>query len=442
MSRKKNYLGEHDRQMLQDSHRQDKHTQEDTEAASQVESLHSKAADVEKIAGGVLDAFFRFAAKYKGLIKNDLGWLSLFLSIIFIPISMLKIVHSAVINKRSDHVGILDRTIDILGSLVGISLTIVGIISMMGALTLATPILIITSAAKGVAESIWGIAVALYDRFSGKNDAAIKAKNKIINGNKDNIDLNENNLKIEGQNLKTLTKDINDKRRQNGVVAARLHGFAQATIALIGAGLLFTPALPVGMIMLGAVAIYGVLDVLGLNPFKRMIQAINFISEKINKKIPFFPKELIPNPFAPKTEAMVTKELVAEIKRENENAVKAEKPNQVTEAQKDKIIAADQQNKKPIHNSAVDISKALHASPAAFISKNSGDKPAAYHAAVVEVGRIALKKNEAVNLPGMDTIETTREKLKNKDVALPGLDNDDTDTNGDSESEFPHPGRK
>lgn len=454
MSRKKNYLGEHDRQLLQDSHRQDKHTQEDNEAAAQIESLHGKAADVEKIAGGVLDAFFRFATKYKGVIKNDLGWLSLLLSIIFIPISMFKIVHSAVINKRSDHVGIVDRTIDIVGSIGGITLSIVGIISMVGVITIATPILIITSAAKGVAESIWGVAVALYDRFSGKNNAAMKkAKDKIIqeNLNTSDADLANNDLKDNGQNIKKLTADINTKRRQNGAVASRLHGFAQASIALIGAGLLFTPALPIGMIILGTVALYGVLDVLNVNPFKLLIGAINFISSKI----PFIGKPLLPNPFEPKTEATVKKELVAEIKREKENAIKAEKPNQVTEAEKDKTIAADQ-NKKPIHNSAVDISKGLHTSPAAFNSKNSGEKPAAYPAsAVVEVGRTALKKNETVNLPDMESIqdikpliadvaakiETQMEKLTNKDVALPELENTETD-NGDSESEHPHPKRK
>lgn len=71
-----------------------------------------------------------------------------------------------------------------------------------------------------------------------------------------------------------LTENKNELLRKKAEFANRIHDFALVAISLVGVGLLFTPAAPVGIAILVYTAVYGMLDKFNINPFKRLGEAL------------------------------------------------------------------------------------------------------------------------------------------------------------------------
>jgi len=187
----------------------------------------------------------------------------------------------------------------------GLPLAVLGIITTFGILASAAPILLIVSTAKGLFEKVWDVGVSLFERFTGDgrkdqqsiNGLKLELKNQLVNGNS-----------ADSDKLKQLTTLVNKQQERNAKIADTTHSLILCAVASVGSLLLLTPAMPIGAAILAAASVYGVMHVLGYNPFKLLGKGINFLSKVFTGK-----PVINLNPFAHKKEQTI----LAELKNEN-----------------------------------------------------------------------------------------------------------------------------
>ena len=254
-------------------------------------------------------------------ISNNLGWIGLILTILLLPLGIYNIIRSATSGE-----GKVLSGINIAKTIGSIALATFGAFVAAGAIYMTAPILFTISATKSLIENGLALAKRLYDRFEAR-----KEKNTQINLLTDRIKVwhqmspqDQSNPQYVLQftnDLQELTKLINEKRKSNQGIFDTTHALAQGGTALVGAIFLFTVP-PVGVIILFATALYGLLD-----PINKLGKLFNFISQKIRKK-PFFA------PFREKSIEEINDEVKNKIKldkgfhlgNENEPLLKANIP--------------------------------------------------------------------------------------------------------------------
>lgn len=242
-------------------------------------------------------------------LQANLGFLSIFLTIITIPINLFGVTYGLFFSQENK----LNRFIRVAMAAIGIALTAISIIAAAGLIAGAGTILMMVGAAKGLFESVLRTGLAVFDRFFGKGakDAAeIKTlREKILDNWPNPYD----------KDLTKLEELTNAQRKRNQAIARGVHVIAMNVIGVIAVGLLFsgiTAAAGTGILI--GLGIYGSADGIGLNPIKLSMRFINWTSRKIRGK-PVF------DPFAKKNKDELRAELAEEYAKRSEAKVKLEK---------------------------------------------------------------------------------------------------------------------
>ena len=255
-----------------------------------------------------LSALERFIPAIERL-QSNLGFLSLFITILGLPFHLFNIMYGLAWSKESD----LSRATRVLIGFGGIILTSIGIVAAVGLISVAAPILMMVGAAKGLVESVWRTGLSVYERFFGQGAKDAKE----IKHLRETIKQQWPATETQFQRLTELT---NKQRKRNGQIANNLHVIAMNVVGTIAVGLLFsgvTSAAGVGILV--GVGVYGAVDAVGLNPFKWAGRLANWTSQKIRGK-PLF------SPFTPKNTDELKAELYHELTKKNPVAAKIQQP--------------------------------------------------------------------------------------------------------------------
>ena len=216
-----------------------------------------------------LDTFIR---KAKGLVSNlhlfglthfvskfaaNLTWLALAGTLVTIPFNLYKLARTALFSKKKMDAyrgGKLAMLIAELG------IAFLAVLVIGGAIAIAAPILIVASSAKAVLEGFWTIGKTLFQRHQLKQ--TLRKQEEAFQASTDD----KKRLPPDYWQNKNKLRELNQK------LASKTHILVQSAIALAGAALLFTPAAPVGIILLVSVAAYGLADAVNLNPLRWLAQ--------------------------------------------------------------------------------------------------------------------------------------------------------------------------
>ena len=277
-------------------------------------------------------------------IKSGLEWLSLATYIIAIPIYAFKAYHDAIHAKKDKYSRAVMFGMDCLGGL----LAGLGVVAIVGLAPVGMPILIVASAAKSLIEKGLLISKLIHTVFFSKDHKKeIKVLDEKITTLKNKIKQSPRYLNQGSPEIKELRKLMNNKNKPERELARETHHFAESGVALVGAGLLFTPAFPIGAAILIGVGLYGIFDAFNVNPFTLMARGINFLSKKIRGK------PLFNNP-------LPTKKSIEEVVEDLKKEIEIDKKNGMQNAGEHE---QPQPNPKPklIHNSELDIVKIITA---------------------------------------------------------------------------------
>lgn len=212
-------------------------------------------------------------------IKLDLSWLSFIMGALVLPVFFYRMAHAAILSDEHW----LMRVMSFSMAAVGAALSVLGIVVAVGAIPIAAPILIMAGSVKAVIETGWGLGAAIHKRFFGEGksvDAKIKELENFLNAKLDKAGPQGHDQVIEEQKevILRLTELHNLRIRMNSMIAQKAHVFAQAALAIVGAGLLFTPAAPIGIGIILGVAAYGI--VMAFNPQKYILKGITKLVNK------------------------------------------------------------------------------------------------------------------------------------------------------------------
>lgn len=216
-------------------------------------------------------------------IRDSLGWLSIVFAVLLIPVYFYRAGHAALLSK--DRIG--TRLLNGSMALVGMAISVLAIVVAAGALAITAPILIAAGAAKTLAESLWHFGESIYERYFKKGK---DIENKIHDIESYLIDKYKNpkgsvvNIEPDDKALfERLTELRNLKHGLNAKIFERAIGVAEASIAAVGAGLLFTPAAPVGVGLLLGVAVFAIANVISMYASKKPIYAHFFDYKKTDE---------------------------------------------------------------------------------------------------------------------------------------------------------------
>src|SRR3990167_2567383 len=213
-------------------------------------------------------------------LKTNLGWLSFAGAVLSFPFNTYKAIHAAFLSKDDK----ATRGMQTLMNVSGMALGVLGAIGATGLAVIASPILIVTNAAKSTFENLWGIGKSFYNRHFSKEGKALKNEIKYLKDalkvylKKNDNELTQQDKIIMQSFLEKLTKAINKQHESNTDIANKSHALMQSALALIGAGLLFNPiTLPIGIGILLSTSTYGVVDASG--------DFVNLVGKLLDKKI-------------------------------------------------------------------------------------------------------------------------------------------------------------
>ncbi|TAK73744.1 MAG: hypothetical protein EPO11_07920 [Gammaproteobacteria bacterium] len=200
---------------------------------------------------------------------NQLGWVSLFAAALILPLNFVKIVTTFKFSEESKaSQGV--KTALYLGDIALSALAVTATFVMVVATVVTAAFFILAGTIKSFLEDAWDFGKALYNRFKIGREIKQEIKNKkeaIIDQLKHGVVVSENETK-------ELTQLINRQRAYNKDLAEKGHRLIQSLVDLIGGILTPTPFVFVGMLILGAGSFYRTVDVLNLNPFKKIAQRI------------------------------------------------------------------------------------------------------------------------------------------------------------------------
>lgn len=276
-------------------------SQQSNKDTSLIDEQFSDIAVKSKAATQVSSAAKATASAIKTLtdldhsIKSNLGWASIFISAFLIPLHFMNFLRIAIFEKLDGY----SRALQLLGSLAGIGLGIVGILVVFKAVLVATPILVVVGAGRNILENLFQAGINLYQHFLGTG----RRERKEIKSLEESLKLDAKNVSIQSSRLQKLTDLKNQQRERKLNTMKNIHGALQATAAIVGGALLFTPIAPVGIAILATVTIYGALDYFGLNPFVLAAKGVNHAAKAITGK------PLIRNPFKKVSKEEVLDEL-------------------------------------------------------------------------------------------------------------------------------------
>ena len=199
-------------------------------------------------------------------IQPGLGWASLVAALLTLPFNIYKVVQGVGYSNADKP----SRAMQVVWGGVGVALGVSAAIVIGGLITGAAPVVILAGSIKSVCEAGWNGVKTLYDRYVSKKGKEARKEMKHLEDEiktaiRHNVEENQSPdlVWIDGDELKRLTALINQQRESNVKLANTGHSLAQALISTISAALLFTPLLPVGVIMLAAISAYGLLDASG-----------------------------------------------------------------------------------------------------------------------------------------------------------------------------------
>lgn len=208
--------------------------------------------------------------KFLSLINKSqkcLPWFSLIISFLLIPYHFYKFYQA-----KHKEPGINSRQYKLIMAAKGILFSIIGLISTICLLFVATPIMMIVSSAKNFLENIFDLSVTIYNRFFLLS--RIKPDKIIDNLKTEDCSSKQKEIKNDKQILKPMNNPLN-KHQLNKQLFKGLQNSILGLIALIGSILQITPAAPLGTMMLIGVTLYSLSNELGFKPLHFIIKQFN-----------------------------------------------------------------------------------------------------------------------------------------------------------------------